>query len=120
MHNDETNWAPELDALRASPEHHKLLFENEHVRVLEVRINPGETTNIHTHKWPAMIYGLSWSDFERYDTDGNIILDSKNLSASPPQTWWAEPIPPHYLKNVGKKEIHNICVEMKNINGLPT
>jgi hypothetical protein len=111
----ESEWDDALDALIASPEHHKLLFENDKVRVLEVRIPPGETTHIHTHRWPATIYSLSWSDFERYDTKGNVILDSKQLSSSPPQTWWANPIPPHCLKNIGDKEIHNICVEMKNV-----
>ncbi len=50
MQNEYSTWQPDLDALIASPEHHRLLFENEFVRVLEVRINPGETTNTHTHK----------------------------------------------------------------------
>lgn len=33
-----------LDALTASPAHHKLILENAQVRVLETIINPGETT----------------------------------------------------------------------------
>jgi len=32
-----------LDALVAAPQHHKLLFENESLRVLDTRIGPGET-----------------------------------------------------------------------------
>ena len=35
-------WPDSLDALVAAPRHHKLLFENERVRVLEVRIPPGD------------------------------------------------------------------------------
>ena len=112
MENTES-WSEELDALKASPEHHRLLFENEFVRVLDVLIRPGETTNIHTHKWPATVYSLSWSDFIRYDTEGNILLSSKNLSNPSSIAWWTEPIPPHSLKNTGNKEIHNICVEVK-------
>jgi len=56
-----------LDALIASPQHHKLLFENEFVRVLDANIPAGEITNLHTHKYPASLYFISWSDFIRYD-----------------------------------------------------
>ena len=113
MQDSPSSWPEELDALAASPEHHKLLFENEWVRVLEVRIPPGETTNVHTHRWPATVYSLSWSHFLRRDPKGSIILDSKNLPPQPPPAWWAEPIPPHTLQNTGDKEIRNICVEVK-------
>ena len=114
MLNNECSWPKELDALVASPEHHFLLFENEFVRVLEVYIKPGETTNIHTHRWPATVYSLSWSDFTRFDPDGNILLESRNLESPPPSAFWTEPIPPHTLRNIGEKEIRNICVEIKN------
>ena len=114
MLNNECSWPKELDALVASPEHHFLLFENEFVRVLEVFIKPGETTNIHTHQWPATVYSLSWSDFTRFDPDGNILLESRNLKSPPSSAFWTEPIPPHTLKNIGEKEIRNICVEIKN------
>ena len=40
----------ELDALIASPQHHKLLLENETVRVIDTLIPPNETTELHTHK----------------------------------------------------------------------
>ena len=35
MQKTEWPWPDELDALTASPEHHKLLFENDLVRVLD-------------------------------------------------------------------------------------
>jgi hypothetical protein len=60
--NQNTNqWANELNALIASPQHHKLLFENELVRVLDTNISPGETTNVHTHQFPSSLYFLCWS-----------------------------------------------------------
>jgi quercetin dioxygenase-like cupin family protein len=52
-------WPDELDALVAAPAHHKLLFENERVRVLETRIAAGDRTPVHTHRWPAALYILS-------------------------------------------------------------
>ncbi len=108
-------WDDNLDALIAAPEHHKLLFENSSVRVLDTLISPGEITNIHTHRFPASLYILSWSDFIRYDADGNVMVDSRNI-ANPPLTHtalWSEPLIPHALKNIGNQNLHVISVELK-------
>ena len=108
-------WPEELDALIADPIHHRLLFENEKVRVLDTFIPPGHITEIHTHRWPSSLYIVKWSDFIRYDMEGNTILDSRNLAAPPlPETSiWSEPLVPHALKNIGSSEIHIISVEIK-------
>ena len=44
-----SEWPAYLDAMVAAPEHHQVLLENEHVRVLDTRLGPGEATPIHTH-----------------------------------------------------------------------
>lgn len=108
-------WPEELDALIAAPKHHKLLLENESVRVLDTCIPRGETTEIHTHQWRSTLYVLQFSDFIRYDIDGNILLDSRNLDSKPlPGTaLWTEPLIPHSLKNVGVTDLHVISVELK-------
>ncbi|WP_348261921.1 hypothetical protein P8935_19220 [Telmatobacter sp. DSM 110680] len=103
-----------LDALVAAPQHHKLLFENESVRVLDTRIGPGETTALHTHCWAGTLYVLSWSDFVRRDGNGMVILDSRIMSAVLPGTaLWSAPLPPHTLENVGNAELRVIAVELK-------
>jgi hypothetical protein len=114
MQNNQ-QWPPELDALIASPQHHKLLFENEFVRVLDASIPAGETTNVHTHQYPASLYILSWSDFIRYDADGNVLLDSKTLTKIPDtgSALWSEPLTAHSLKNIGENNLHVISVEIK-------
>jgi|SRR5450432_2888893 hypothetical protein len=108
-------WTEDLDALKAAPQHHKLLFENESVRVIDARISPGDMTKIHTHKWPASLYILSWSDFIRYDKDDKILLDSRSLSMEPliGKAMWSDPLTPHALKNVGTTDLHVISVEIK-------
>jgi hypothetical protein len=108
-------WPEELDALRAAPQHHRLLLENEFVRVLDTRIPPGEMTRVHAHRFPASLYVMSWSDFIRYDQEGKVMLDSRNLSKTPsPSTvLWSDPLPPHAVRNVGSKELHVISVEIK-------
>ena len=109
-------WPHEMDALIAAPRHHKLLFENEKVRVLDTFISPGELTEIHTHQWPASLYILSWSHFIRYDIDGNILLDSRDLAAppSPNTALWSAALIPHALKNMGTTDLHVISIEIKH------
>lgn len=51
---DGWSWSESLDALRAAPPHHRLVFENDRVRVLDTRVAPGETVPVHTHRWPAV------------------------------------------------------------------
>jgi len=108
-------WPEALDALTAAPQHHKLLFENEQVRVLETFIPPGEITAVHTHQWPATLYIVSWSDFIRYDANGNVVADSRtpNTLREPGTAIWTAPLAPHALKNIGDRDIHVIGVEIK-------
>jgi len=111
-----TQHTNDLDALIAAPQHHKLLFENEFVRVLDANIPAGEMTNVHTHRYPASLYFISWSDFIRYDADGNVLLDSRSLEKAPLpcSAMWGESIPAHALRNVGENDLHVISVEIKS------
>jgi hypothetical protein len=108
-------WPEELDALIAAPQHHKLLLENELVRVLDTNIPPGETTNLHSHQFPSALYFLRWSHFIRYDSEGNVLLDSRTLSKIPVvgSALWSAPLNAHCLKNIGDSNLHVICVEIK-------
>ena len=105
-----------LDAMAAAPDHHDVLLENEKVRVLDTRLGPGESTPVHTHCWPAVLYVLGWSDFIRHDADGNPILDSRAGGMKPDvgSALWSGPLQPHFVKNVGDGELHIIAVELKN------
>jgi hypothetical protein len=104
-----------LDAMRVAPGHHAVLLENDRVRVLDTRLDPGERTPVHTHQWPAVLYIRSWSDFIRYDPDGNVLLDSRAMAAVPTvgSSLWAPPLPPHCVHNVGGHALHVVAVELK-------
>jgi mannose-6-phosphate isomerase-like protein (cupin superfamily) len=117
LKNEEWQMIPdELDALVAAPKHHILLFENEFVRVLDTNVPPGETVPLHTHCWPSTLYILSWSDFVRRDREGNIVVDSRNVSKlAPGSTVWSEALAAHTLENVGETELRVISVEMKTL-----
>lgn len=112
--SEDLNWPDELDAVIAAPDHHRVLLENDRVRVLDTRIEPGDTVPLHTHRWSSLYHILSWSDFVRRDADGNVVVDSReSLKGDPPQVIWSQPLPPHTLENVGPNRIHLISVELK-------
>jgi predicted metal-dependent enzyme (double-stranded beta helix superfamily) len=108
-------WPEALDALVAAPGYHQLLFENEHVRVLDVRIGPGQIVPIHTHRWPSVIQVRSASDFIRRDGDGKLLFDSRKAGPAQkaPAIIWTDSMPPHSVENIGSAEIHLVSVEIK-------
>jgi hypothetical protein len=108
-------WPDSLDAVIAAPNHHKVLFENELVRVLEVRIAPGDIVPVHTHRWPASIYVAKQSDFLRRDGNGDLLFDSRTMGPPPakPVAQWTPPLPPHSVENIGANEILLISTELK-------
>jgi hypothetical protein len=107
-------WPSALDALVAAPKYHKLLFENDKVRVMEVTIPPGETVPLHTHCWPSVLYLMSFAHFIRRDERGNMLADSRRDDPPPvPCATWAEPYPPHTLQNMDDVEMRGISVELK-------
>jgi hypothetical protein len=115
-------WPDKLDALVAAPHHHRLLLENEHVRVLETAIPAGERTTVHTHRWPNVEYIVSAAEFVRRDGGGKVTLDTRAGTGSPkPSTvQWSDPLPPHSLENVGDATLRVIMVELKNTTAVET
>ena len=115
MDTEPWDWPAELDALTAAPGNHELLLENDRVRVLLTTIPTRATTPVHTHRWPAVEYVLSASNFVRRDAEGNILFDTCAADAEPhaSDVLWSEPFPPHTLENTGAAELRVIMVELK-------
>ncbi|MGD0133283.1 MAG: hypothetical protein ABSE57_14635, partial [Bryobacteraceae bacterium] len=44
------------DAVAAAPEHHKVILENDAVRVLEARVPLPSHEPPHTHPWPSVFF----------------------------------------------------------------
>lgn len=111
-------WPPELDALSAAPANHRLVFENDRVRVLDTQIAAGERTPVHTHRWPAVHHVRTWSAFVRRDANGVVLLDSRaaGLSAAPGEVLWGEPLGPHTLENTGDEPLHIVSIEIKTVS----
>jgi quercetin dioxygenase-like cupin family protein len=105
-----------FDAMTAAPDHHRLLLDNENVRILDTNLAPGERTPVHSHQWPAALYVKSWSDFIRRDAEGKILVDSRNMTPrpGPGDALWLPPLLPHSIENIGDADLHLIAVEVKH------
>ncbi|MEP6910581.1 MAG: cytoplasmic protein [Actinomycetota bacterium] len=105
-----------LDAVVAAPEHHSVLLENDRVRVLDARVEAGDTVPVHTHRWPGVQYIVSFAELVRCDGDGEVLVDSRAMDfpKEAPLVLWSRPLPPHTLENVGDDLIHVIVVELKD------
>jgi hypothetical protein len=106
-------WPDELDAVIAAPQHHRLVFENERVRILDTRIPVGDIVPVHTHRWPAVYYTLHFSHFIRRDGEGNILFDSRSNGKPLSFANWLDNLPPPSIENVGAAEIHLVSFELK-------
>lgn len=96
------------DPVKVAPKNVKVVFENDRVRVIEVRIKPGEKIPVHSH--PANVT-IALSDFK-----GKFVSDSGEPTVKQfklDTVLWSEPIT-HASENVGSTEIHAIAIELKD------
>jgi hypothetical protein len=77
-------WTPGNDALAAAPQNHRLLFENDAVRVLAVTIQPGVREPLHTHPYPSVLCYISAAHMKEY-SPGIAASASVNTSVVSPK-----------------------------------
>ena len=113
---DPAGWPPEWDAVAAAPDNHRVLLENDHVRVLEVTVGPGEVEPVHHHRWPSVLHITAMGDFVDRSADGEVLLDTRQLDAPLPVpfTMWKEPEAPHTVENLSRTQpIRLVRVDLK-------
>ena len=89
------------------PRGHRILLENDRVRVLEVRIKPGESSGMHSHP-KCVVYQLSPARVRFTLPDGTSrIADSKVGDVIWSEGGW------HEVENVGTTDDLGIIVELK-------
>ena len=96
--------------MRATPLFHRLLLENDEVRVLETRIGPGEVP-VHTHCRLSVLTTLATAHFVRRDGEGAVLGDSRAAGSLPEAGTcvWLEAMPPHSVKpahHVAEPRLH--------------
>jgi quercetin dioxygenase-like cupin family protein len=104
-------WRPENDALTSAPQHHKVLFENDEVRVLEVTVPPGVREPLHAHRYPSVLYYLSAAHLKEY-SPGISAVDRGHRDDG--DVIFLPVGPPHQMENLeSDKPLRAIRVELK-------
>lgn len=94
------------DPVSTNPDHYRVIFENEHVRVLDYSDVPGESTTPHTHPNSVMV---TLTDFRRrLRAEGG----ERDVDLPANQVLWL-PAQRHAGENIGSTPTHTILVELK-------
>ncbi|MDD5614858.1 MAG: hypothetical protein PHH85_01500 [Candidatus Methanoperedens sp.] len=96
------------DVLKVAAKAYKLLMENEKVRVLDIRLKPGEKAPMHNHPSSHVVYVMNNATFKLTFPDGK----NGEFDLKAGQTLWLE-AGSHATENVGTTEGHNLVVEIK-------
>ena len=119
--SDPSSWDPVLDAVIAAPNHHKVLFENERLRVLEVTLEAQDEEPVHHHRWPS-VFVLDQVQGPIHDIapDGTQLPPNRDVIKAV-ERWNGRgclivnmaPQPAGRVLNASGKRVHGIRVEMK-------
>jgi hypothetical protein len=122
--SDPSNWDPELDAVKAAPRHHKILFENDRLRVLDVTLEPGDEEPVHHHRWPSVfvldqikppVVDIS-PEGERLPPNRDVIRALESWDGNGCLVVNMAPQPAGRVSNESDLTVHGIRIEMKNIS----
>ena len=107
-------WPDRMDALLAAPASHRVLVDNDRVRVLEVVIEPGTREPEHTHRAPSVMI-IDEPARIRYHQGGTLLFESQAPPGLRPgvRVRWMEPEGPHSVENTGQHRYGAIRVELK-------
>ena len=109
-------WPASLDAVSAAPKNHRIVLENDRVRVLDVTVQPGERENLHAHCMPSVMYLMHEGAYRDYGPNGEL-LEEVTEAAPPgkfPMTLWLEPQAPHAVENLDSQPVRLLRIELKD------
>ena len=95
------------DPLVADPDHWRLEFENERVRVTRAKVGPREVERMHQHSLPAVVVYLTEQDIQRTLPDG--MTRKVHINAG---VRWVEPNA-HQVENLADKPFELIRIDLK-------
>lgn len=113
-------WGDEHDAVAAAPDSHRVLLENDRVRVLEVIIRPGEREPPHTHRWPSVMTVTEKARIRYYDADGELRFETPPRSGEATAELgadWLRPEGLHSVENIDLRPFRALRVELKEAAG---
>lgn len=110
------------DAVAAAPYSHRVVFEDSHVRVLDIRLPPGATEPVHVHALPSVIMGETGGDggakfvYTEYRMVAGKFVQVSQNEVEPTSGYravWTPPEGPHSITNTGPVGVRFTRVELK-------
>jgi len=96
------------DPAAIAPGHVRVVLENEHVRVLHVRLGPGDRVPSHSH--PSLVGVFVSTGQVRNSVPGR---GHDDLDARPGEVFWSPPVS-HSTDNIGREPVEMVLVELKH------
>jgi quercetin dioxygenase-like cupin family protein len=95
------------DPVKVDPEHHKVVLENDQVRVLRATIGPHEKSAMHEHPANIVVF-LTDADMKYTSPDGKTAerhLKTGEVTSNAPVK--------HEVENIGDKPVELVQIELK-------
>lgn len=92
----------------AAPNVYKQVFDNDRVRVAEIKFNPGEKAAMHTHLYPHVVYVIDGGELTLTHPDGT----STVVTAKAGDVLWME-AETHEAVNTGTTVLRGTVTEIK-------
>jgi quercetin dioxygenase-like cupin family protein len=103
-------WPETMDATSAASSSHRVLLDNDRVRVLDVVIEPGTREPEHTHRAPSVMIVDEPARIRYYVGDA---VQFESQARPGVRVRWMEPEGPHWVENIDERRYHAIRVELK-------
>ncbi len=98
-----------LDPLAADPGHYGLVFENDQVRVIRVKVGPEEKAPMHEHLRARVVTYLTDADFGATFDDGRSGASHQKAG----DVVWSDQVTRHSEVNNGTNTFEGVVVELK-------
>jgi beta-alanine degradation protein BauB len=97
------------DPAKVAPRMYPVIFESDHYRVIDYRLQPGGKEPMHSHPNGVLVYQFS-------DANTRITLQGGKTSESSSKAGdvvWRDPVT-HRGENIGTTEAHSLLIEPKS------
>jgi hypothetical protein len=103
------------DAVTAAPANHRVVFENDDVRVLDVTVAPHSKEPMHTHIWPSVMY-IDHTTVNQYTRQGMTPYPVRTPSPTfhPTPRWVPSEPWMHSTESFSDTAWHAIRIEIKH------
>lgn len=107
---------PEVEGSEIGPGGGEIIFENERVRIWDIRLDPGECSKLHTHALDFMLIQLEGDKVavEPHPETKSEYKDFLEAEVIPGATLYMKRGGVEWAVNTGKQPWRELCIELKD------